>query len=187
MEDNEERAIKNALDAFLRKACEKAKGDVRKNININEIWDNDFPIRALDKTHYLPIIVRLLKTNNFIQDRDHENEIRLTYKGIYYIVDTLGIPPETLGVLPYNEVKKYLNYFLKILYEETKGDATKAVNIYEIQSRGLSGLGDIPIRQVTDYLKMKGMIEYAENENLVKIPTKQLTKSYDASKNMMSY
>jgi hypothetical protein len=182
MEDNEELAIKNALDTFLRRACEKAKGDIRKNINIHEIWDNDFPIRALDKALYLPIIVRLLKTNNFIQDDDHENEIRVTYKGIYYIVDTLGIPAETLGVLPYNEVKKYLDYFLKILYAETKGDATKAVNISDIQRRGLSGLGDIPIRQVTDYLEMKSMIEYAGNENLVKIPTKHLTKAYDASK-----
>ena len=32
MENNEEIVVKNAFDAFLRIACEKAKGDVRKNI-----------------------------------------------------------------------------------------------------------------------------------------------------------
>ncbi|MGA9149979.1 MAG: hypothetical protein WBZ36_05325 [Candidatus Nitrosopolaris sp.] len=123
----------------------------------------------------------MLKTNNFIQDGDHQTEIRVTYKGSYYIVDTFRIPAETLGVLSYSEMKKYLNYFL-----ETKGDATKSLNINYIRSR-LSGLGNIPIRQVADYLKMKGLIDYAENGNLVKIPTRQLTKSYDASETMTSY
>ena len=75
MTSREDHAIKNAFDEFLKRACEIAKGDITKSIKIDEIWNDSFPITALNREHYLPIIIKSLKDNQFIQDGNKDNEI----------------------------------------------------------------------------------------------------------------
>jgi hypothetical protein len=96
---NESAAIRNAFDEFLKRACEIVKGDTRKSINVFEIWNDNFPIKGLERSTYLPIILRSLRASNFIQDGDNNDEIRVTFKGIYYVVDRFKVSPENLGVL----------------------------------------------------------------------------------------
>lgn len=179
MSSIESPAVRNAFDEFLKRACEIAKGDTRKSINNFEIWNDDFPIKGLDRSTYLPIILRSLKASNFIQDGDNEDEIKVALKGIYYVVDTLKVPPENLGVLSRSDLKRIGNVFLRTLYEETKGDTTRSVSIFDIQKKALGGIhGTAPIRQISEYLKMKGLIEVAGNEDQIKIPSKQINKYY---------
>ena len=74
------------------------------------------------------------------------------------------------------------NTFIKTLYDLTNGDTTRSVSIHDIQKRGLGGLlGTAPIRQISEYLKMKGLIETAGSQDLIKIPSKQTKKYYPAS------
>jgi hypothetical protein len=172
-------AVRNAFDEFIRRACEIARGDTTKRINVFEIWNEDFPIKGLDRSTYLPIILQSLKVSRFIQHRDNEDDIRVTLKGIYYVIDMLKVSPGNLGVLSRSDLKRLGNVFLQTLYEETKGDTTKSINIYDIQKKALSAVhGIAPIRQISEYLEMKGLIEVAGDKDQIKIPSKQTKKYY---------
>lgn len=83
--------LKNALDEFLKRACEIAKGDTGKSINVYEICDDKFPIRALERDHTLPIVLRVLKASNFVLEGEDKDEIKVTLNGIYYVIDNLNI------------------------------------------------------------------------------------------------
>jgi len=91
---NESFALKYALDEFLKRACEIANGDTEKSISIFEIWDVKFVVQGLVKEYGLPIIIKTLRASNFIKDGNNKDEIKLTLKGIYYVVDNLKVPPQ---------------------------------------------------------------------------------------------
>jgi hypothetical protein len=177
---NESFALKYALDEFLKRACYTAKGDTRKCINISEIWDSNFPIQGLDRDYALPLILETLKRSNFVKDCNNKSEIRITLNGIYYVVENLKESPENLGVLPRADVKRLEGLFLQSLYEQTKGDPSRAVNVADIQKMIPSIRGIPPIIQIADHIRSKGLIEIDESEGPVKfrVPTKQVKKYY---------
>jgi hypothetical protein len=172
-------SLKYALNEFLRKACKIANGDTQKSINVFEIWDDTFH-SAIERKHALPTILKVLRASNFIRDGNNENEIKVTLQGIYYVVDSLGEPPENIGVLSHADVKNLENLFLQSLYEQTKGDPTRTVDIVEIEKRigGVSGI--TRILQIAEHLKVKGLIEIIDNygQIKVKVPSKQVKKYY---------
>ena len=92
-------AVRNALDEFLKRACEIARGETQRCINVFEIWNDTLQIQGLDREQYLPIILESLKESNFIENCNNENEIRVTFKGIYYAIDALKVSSGNLGVL----------------------------------------------------------------------------------------
>lgn len=180
MTNNDEIIIENTFNEFLKQASEIAHGDTAKEIKITDIW-RDSSLKSVSHDIYSPKIVQLLKDNGFIIKDDSSNdEIRVTYDGIYYIIDKFGIPAENLGVLSYNDLNQYLNPFLEVLYSETKGDSSRSVNIYEIQKKRLRALSKGPMRQISEFLKMKGLVEEGESKDTVKIPSRKIKKPYEA-------
>jgi hypothetical protein len=177
---NESFALKFALDEFLKRACEIAKGDTRKCINVFEIWDNEFPVQGIRKEYAIPIILKNLMASNFAKDCNKKDEIRLTFNGIYYVVDNLKVSAENLGVLPRSDVMKLEGQFLRSLYEQTKGDPTRSVNLVDIQERMPSISGPAPIIQIAEHIRSKGLIEIDESEGPVKfrVPSKEVKKYY---------
>ena len=181
MTSNIDIAVKNAFNEFLRRACEIAHGDTKKSIKVSEIWDDNFSIKGIDRETYIPQIVDLLKKNHhFIQDGNSKDEIRLTYEGIYYVVDKFRISPENFGVLSHADLNKYLPRFVDIVYKKTRGDTNRVLNINDIKKEGLGGLGDGSLQQIRESLMEKGLIESGLNENQIKLPSNQIKKSYDA-------
>lgn len=179
LSDNEQIIIKRAFDEFLKVACEIAQGDIDKSIKISDIW-RDLKMNAISEQEYAPKIVGLLKSHNFIKSGDNTDEIKVTYDGIYYVIDTFNVPAENLGVLPYEELNKYLNPFLDVLYQEINGDTIKSLSIYDIQKKRLNALGQGPIKQIAEFLKLKGLIEAGEKKDTVRLPSRYIKKSYEA-------
>lgn len=177
--DNEQIIIKRAFDEFLKVACQMAQGDIDKSIKISNIWQ-DLKICAITEQEYAPKIVGLLKSHNFIKSGEKTDEVKVTYDGIYYVIDTFNVPAENLGVLPYEELNKYLNPFLDVLYQETNGDTTKSLSIYDIQKKRLNALGQGPIKQIAEFLQLKGLIEAGKKKDTVKLPSRYIKKSYEA-------
>jgi hypothetical protein len=66
--------LKKALNEFLRRACEIAKGDTDRSISIYKIWDDNFPIRSLSRDDTLPIVLRSLKEPDYNKDKDQLEE-----------------------------------------------------------------------------------------------------------------
>jgi hypothetical protein len=173
-------ALKNALDEFLKRACEIARGDTEKSINTYEVWNDMFPIHALERDHTLPIILRALKASNFIRDGENKDEFKVTLNGIFYVIDNLNISPENLGVLSRTDVKKLEVLFLQSIYEQTKGDPKRTVSINDIQNRIHSIHGTAPFVQMAEYLSSKGLIEIVGGDRGIgfRVPSKQVKKYY---------
>jgi hypothetical protein len=167
---NEETVIQNNMRKFLLEVCRIAMGDIMKSIKIHEIWEKA-GISAISEEAYAPRIVQILKDKNLIQNGINKDEIRITYDGIYYISDSERISPESLGVISKEDVDKFLPRFLDILYNETKGDYTKSISIFEIREKGLKGLGPspVPFRQIRDILKSRGWVLDGDHKDEIKI------------------
>jgi hypothetical protein len=177
--NNEQISLENGFNEFLERACEIAQGDTAKTIKIIEIWKS-LHLGGISEEVYAPKIMKSLIANGFILPGNKNDEIRVTYNGIYYIIDKFRISPENLGVLSYNDLNKYLDPFLEQLYKETEGDTAKSVSIYDIQNKRLKAFGNQPIRQISEFLKMKGLIEGGETPDSVRVPSKQIKKPYEA-------
>ena len=174
--------LKNILDEFLKRACEIAEGDVDKSINVNEIWDDKFPIRSLARVATLPKVLRVLKASNLVRDGENKNrnEIKVTLNGIYYVIDNLNVTAENIGVLPRTDVTKFGSLFLQSVYEQTKGDPTRAVSISDVQ-KAIGGIkGTTPFIQIAEYLSSKGLIEIVKKDDMIRfrVPSKQIKKYY---------
>src|SRR5690349_15798848 len=94
---------------FLKRLAETVNGDIRKKAKFREIWieiesdDNNVPQTETAFTdNILPILIqeKLIGWNK-------EDELNITYEGIYKVSEYYLISPETFGILSRNDVEKY--------------------------------------------------------------------------------
>jgi hypothetical protein len=172
--------LKNTLDEFLKRVCEIAEGDTDKSINVYKIWDDNFPMRSLSRDATLPIVLRSLKAGNLISDGKNKDEIKVTFDGIYYVIDNLNVTPENIGALPRTDVKRFGNLFLQSVYELTKADPTRTVGIGDVQKRIKGISGTTSFIQIAEYLSSKGLIEIVKGNGMIRfrVPSQEIKKYY---------
>jgi hypothetical protein len=143
---------------FLKKLAEMVNGNVRKKVQFSYIWteiganDTNFPIpEVVFKENILPILV---------QDRlvgwDKTDELNISYEGIYKVSEYYQVSPETFGILSRNDLEKYSQSFLSLLFELTLN--VDFVTINSIKKRYRHRLGVTPIVQIIDSLEQQGLI-----------------------------
>lgn len=171
--------FKNILDEFLKRACEIAKGDTNKSINVDEIWDDSFPFHSLERDATIPLVLKSLKAGNLVSDGKSKDEVKVTLNGIYYVIDNLNVTPENIGAISRSDVKEYGSRFLQIIYDLTNGDPSRSVGIDDIKNRLRGISGTIPYVQLAKYLKTKGLIDIdGDDMNRFKVPSKEIKKYY---------
>jgi sulfatase maturation enzyme AslB (radical SAM superfamily) len=95
------------------------------------------------------------------------------------VVNTFDLPPTHLGVLSYEDVNKFLDQFLKTIYDIAKEHHSRKIKISEIENSMSPTFGRQAVYQVVEFLKMKGLVEPGENENEIQIPSINTKKSYE--------
>jgi hypothetical protein len=175
--NNEKIVEENAAREFLKRVAEMARGDTARSLRISEIWDESFPIRGITREAFASSIVQSLKQKNLLTNGNSSDEVKIAYDGIYHVSDENGIPPESLGILSKEDMRKFVPRFLEILYEETRNDPSRSMNIYTIRDRGLRGLEPGPIRQISDFVRKRGWVEKGNKDDEVKI-RREFSKSF---------
>jgi hypothetical protein len=146
---------------FLKRACYIAKGDTEKSIEIMRIW-HDLKINDLSEEYPLEIIVTIvdcLKKQNFIEEGETYDQIRVTYDGIYYIINTPGEVPTSYGVVSIEEMKRLYSAVLQFIYERTRHDNTNNVSLTEINYEKLKPYGRTVVHQIAHFLRQQDFIE----------------------------
>ena len=155
-------AFEYVSNEFLKTLAEKAEGDITKKFKIDDIWSQS-KINSIDKSQ-LPIILNSLQNDKLITRTNMDNSIQITYNGIYKISNIFKIPPTTLGILSYQDLKYLTNLFLEIIRNETKNKKDKTVDIKDIQKTYLSSLGNNAIFQISQFSKDMGLLEEIKGE-----------------------
>ncbi|MFY9797589.1 MAG: hypothetical protein WAK17_05500 [Candidatus Nitrosopolaris sp.] len=174
----EEAAIEIWLPEFLKRAAEIANGDINKSTSVDQIW-RDLGIRGYPVSDAKEIVGRLRRAG-YLKAGNNKDEIRITYDGIYSTAERYGIPPTSLGVLPKDDLNRYIPRFLDILYEETRRDPSKSVDINQLVKGQLEGIGKPAISQIIEILRARGIVDVGSNADEVKMTRPITRKTFDA-------
>ncbi|TVP41866.1 hypothetical protein [Candidatus Nitrosocosmicus arcticus] len=143
---------------FLKTLAELVNGDVRKKVQLRKVWTGivgegiNFPItETAFKDNIIPILVQ-----DKLVGWDERDELNITYEGIYQVSEHYQISPETFGILSRNDLEKYSQSFLNLLFELTTN--ADLVTINSLKKRYSHRLGVIPIIQIMDSLEQQGLI-----------------------------
>lgn len=143
---------------FLKRLAEMVNGDVRKKVQFKVVWmeiegdSTNFPIAEIAfKNHILPMLVQ-----EKLVGWDEKDELNIIYEGIYRVSDHYLVSPETFGILSRNDLEKYSQSFLNLLFELTFN--TDLVTINSLKKRYRHRLGVIPLIQMIDSLEQQGLI-----------------------------
>lgn len=163
---------------FLRKLAELVKGDVRKKIEFGEIWsaiDDNISTYPITEAAFKKTLIPILIQDNLVH-QNREDELTITYEGIYEVSDHFKISPETFGILTRNDLEKYSQSFLSSLFDMTLN--TDSVTIATIKKYYRNRLGEMPIAQIIDSLEQQGLIKVKEidGDRIISFPEKS-TKS----------
>jgi hypothetical protein len=143
---------------FLKRLAETVNGNVRKKVKFRKVWmeivdeDTNFPITEIVfKDNILPILVQ-----EKLIDWDETDQLNINYEGIYRVSEHYLVSPETFGILSRNDLERYSQSFLSLLYELTLN--TDFVTINSLKKRYRHRLGVIPLIQMIDSLEQQGLI-----------------------------
>ena len=143
---------------FLKRLAELVNGDVQKKIQFRKVWTEiggdgtNFPItETAFKDDILPILVQ-----DKLVGRNEKDELNIIYEGIYKVSEHYQVSPETFGILSRNDLEKYSQSFLNLLFELTTN--ADLVTINSLKKRYSHRLGVIPIIQIIDSLEQQGLI-----------------------------
>ena len=143
---------------FLKRLAETVNGDVRKKVKFRKVWmeivdeDTNFPITEIVfKDNILPILVQ-----EKLVGWDEIDQLNINYEGIYRVSEHYLGSPETFGILSRNDLERYSQSFLSLLYELTLN--TDFVTINSLKKRYRHRLGVIPLIQMIDSLEQQGLI-----------------------------
>lgn len=143
---------------FLKRLANMVNGDVRKKVQFRKVWmeieddDTDFPITEIAfKNNILPMLVQ-----EKLVGLDKKDELNIIYEGIYRVSEHYMVSPETFGILSRNDLEKYSQSFLNLLFELTFN--TDLVTINSLKKRYRHRLGVIPLIQMIDSLEQQGLI-----------------------------
>jgi hypothetical protein len=148
---------------FLKSACYIVKGDTEKSVEIMRIW-RDLNINDSSEEYPIEVIVNtvdFLKQQNFIEDGETYNELRVTYDGIYYVISMPDARPANYGVISMEEMKRLCPDILRFIYQRTRYNTTDSLPLTNIK---LKSYGESVVRQIVQFLKQQGSIElFREN------------------------
>ena len=143
---------------FLKRLAETVNGDVRKKVKFRKVWmeivdeDTNFPITEIVfKDNILPILVQ-----EKLVGWDEIDQLNINYEGIYRVSEHYRVSAEIFGILSRNDLERYSQSFLSLLYELTLN--TDFVTINSLKKRYRHRLGVIPLIQVIDSLEQQGLI-----------------------------
>ncbi|CAN5853906.1 hypothetical protein BH23THE1_BH23THE1_28800 [soil metagenome] len=143
---------------FLKRLANMVNGDVRKKVQFRRVWmeieggGTNFPItETAFKNSILPMLIQ-----EKLVGWDKKDELNITYEGIYRVSEHYLVSPETFGVLSRNDLEKYSQSFLNLLFELTFN--TDLVTINSLKKRYRHRLGVIPLIQMIDSLEQQGLI-----------------------------
>ena len=143
---------------FLKRLAELVNGDVRKKVQFMKVWTEiggdgiNSPITAIAfKDNIIPILVQ-----DKLVSWDEKGELNIIYEGIYKVSEHYQVSPETFGILSRNDLEKYSQSFLNLLFELTLN--VDFVTINSLKKRYSHRLGVIPIIQIIDSLEQQGLI-----------------------------
>ena len=143
---------------FLKRLAETVNGDVRKKVKFRKVWmeivdeDTNFPITELVfKDNILPILVQ-----EKLVGWDEIDQLNINYEGIYRVSEHYRVSAEIFGILSRNDLERYSQSFLSLLYELTLN--TDFVTINSLKKRYRHRLGVIPLIQMIDSLEQQGLI-----------------------------
>lgn len=143
---------------FLKRLANMVNGDVRKKVQFRRVWmeieggGTNFPITEIAfKNSILPMLVQ-----EKLVGWDKKDELNIFYEGIYRVSEHYLVSPETFGILSRNDLEKYSQSFLNLLFELTFN--TDLVTINSLKKRYRHRLGVIPLIQMIDSLEQQGLI-----------------------------
>lgn len=143
---------------FLKRLANMVNGDVRKKVQFRKVWmeiegdGTNFPITEIAfKNNILPMLVQ-----EKLVCLDKKDELNIIYEGIYRVSEHYLVSPETFGILSRNDLEKYSQSFLNLLFELTFN--TDLVTINSLKKRYRHRLGVIPLIQMIDSLEQQGLI-----------------------------
>ncbi len=143
---------------FLKRLAEMVKGDIRKKVQFRKVWmeiEGDgayFPITEIAfKNKIVPMLVE-----EKLVGWDEKDEINIVYEGIYRVSEHYLVSSETFGILSRNDLEKYSQSFLNLLYELTSN--TDLITFNSLKKRYRHRLGTIPLIQMIDSLEQQGLI-----------------------------
>lgn len=149
---------------FLKKIAETVKGDVRKKVKLRKIWmemevdaTNSLVIELTFKDKILPILVQ-----EKLIGWDEKEGLSISYEGIYRVSEHYMVSPETFGILSRNDLEKYSQSLLNLLYELTLN--TDLVSLNNLKKRYHHSLGEIPLIQMIDSLDQQELIVKRETK-----------------------
>lgn len=143
---------------FLKRLANMVNGDVRKKVHFRKVWmeieggGTNFPItETAFKNNILPMLVQ-----EKLVGWDKKDELNIIYEGIYRVSEHYLVSSETFGILSRNDLEKYSQSFLNLLFELTFN--TDLVTINSLKKRYRHRLGVIPLIQMIDSLEQQGLI-----------------------------
>lgn len=143
---------KDETGKFLISAANQAKGDINKNLQINEI------VKKENITNIEDIISELINYN-FIKKND-DLSFKVTRQGFYYVIEFLEKIPYKLNMERY-EVAEMLA--IQII-QRTLSKGKEIIKISEIED-GIT-LGEIILQQIIEILENNGFAIKIDSDNL---------------------
>jgi len=144
-------------EEFLFKSCMVAQGNIRKNINILDIYKKIRLIYRNIPNEHLPQILEYLKVNDFIEI-ELDTTFSVTYKGIYHIGEKRKYPLEKLGIIPIKELEMRSEQFYSLISKESQKNKLKLVNTNEIHKKADMIIDDNMFYQLIKLLEDKNKI-----------------------------
>jgi hypothetical protein len=160
---------------FLLNLANLSNGDIRKKFDFDLIWSKMNKTRSvpIDDSYFKNRFLPLLKNKEIIKVHN-DDDISITYDGIYTIASLTNQSVYNFNIFPKSEIEFHSKRFLKSLMDFLNQIRKKEVTIREFKEFGFPDIGLTALIQISDYLSKLGLIKQKEmnQEIFISFPSK---------------